>query len=250
MRIWLPIADILEKVLIGKGMKSKTTDEIIILDEIPLRVEFEGLASRLRLKDETRVRAKNLLDEVPPLMVAKAVYRACCVELRSDGGVTIGGVHWKSKVLHKRLEQVGRVFVYVVTIGSGLEEKGLACPDALDKYYLDEIGNSAVVKARDFLKEHLQSRYRLKGLSTLGPGQLGDWPLETQRPLFSLLGDVQHTVGVRLTESLLMRPAKSLSGIFFPTETTFFACQLCPREKCPSRKAKYNEELAEEYGLK
>ena len=250
MRIALPITEILEKVLIGKGMMSKTTDEIIILDEIPPRVEFEGLASRLRLKDESRVRAKNLLEEVWPLVVAKAVYRACYVEHRSDGGVTIGGVHWKSKVLHKRLEQVGRVFTYVVTLGSGLEEMAQASADALEKYYLDEIGNAAVVKARDFLREHLQSRYRIEALSTLGPGQLGDWPLEAQRPLFSLLGDVQRAVGVRLTDSLLMRPAKSLSGIFFPTETTFFACQLCPREKCPSRRAKYNEELAEEYGLR
>jgi hypothetical protein len=227
---------------------SKKIDEIVILDEIRLRIELEALAGRLRLKDDSRVRVKGLLEEVLPVMAAKAVYRVCYVEHRSDS-VAISGVRWKSKVLHKRLEQVGRVFAYVVTIGSGFEEKAQACADVLDKYYIDEIGNLAVVKARDFLKEHLQSRFRAEGLSTLGPGQLGDWPLEAQRPLFSLLGDVQHTIGVRITESLLMRPAKSLSGIFFSTETTFFACQLCPREKCSSRKAKYNEELAEEYGL-
>ena len=227
----------------------KRADEIIILDEIPLQVEFEGLAERLRLKDPSRVRVKRLFEEAMPLMAPKAVYRACYVQHRSDGGVTIGGVHWKSKVLHKRLEQAGRVFAYVVTVGNDIEEKAQACADTLDKYYLDEIGNAAVVKARDYLKKHLQSRFRIEGLSTLGPGQLGDWPLEAQRPLFSLLGDVQRAVGVRLTESFLMRPTKSLSGLFFPTETSFFACQLCPREKCPSRKAKYNEDLAKEYGV-
>jgi hypothetical protein len=229
---------------------TKKMDEIIILDEIQMQVGFEGLASRLRLKGEAQVRVKALLEEVVPLIAARAVYRACYVEHPLDGGVKIGGVHWKSKVLRNCLDQVGRVFAYVVTIGSGLEEMAQACADTLDKYYLDEIGNLAVVKGRDYLKEHLQSRFGIKGLSTLGPGQLADWPLEAQRPLFNLLGDVQHIVGVKLTDSLLMRPAKSLSGIFFPTEKTFFACQLCPREKCPSRKAKYNEKLAEEYGMR
>lgn len=227
----------------------KKTDEIIILDDIPLRLDLEALADRLRLKEGPRTSIEQVFEKALPLLAAKAVYRPCYVEHRSEGGVTIGGVHWKSKVLHKRLDRVGRVFAYVVTIGSDLEDAAQACPDALDKYYLDEIGNLAVVKAREYLKEHLQSRFRIDGLSTLGPGQLTDWPLEAQRPLFSLLGDVQHAVDVRLTESLLMRPSKSLSGIFFPTATTFFACQLCPREQCPSRKAKYNAELAREYGV-
>jgi hypothetical protein len=230
---------------------SRKVNELVILDQIPLQVGLEEIAGRLRLKnEEERLRVKGLLEKVLTPSGAKAVYRACYVELRSDGGVTIGGVHWKSKVLRKHLEHVGRVFAYVVTAGSELEEKTQAYPEALEKYYLDEIGTLAVVKGRDYLKEHLQSRFRIEGLSTLGPGQLADWPLEAQRPLFSLLGDVHHSVGVSLTDSLMMRPAKSLSGLFFPTETTFFACQLCPREVCPSRKAKYKEELAEEYGIK
>lgn len=228
---------------------SKKTDEIMILDDIPLRLDLEALAARLRLKEESRKRVEELVEEVLPVLAAKAVYRACYVEHRSETGVTVSGVHWKSNVLHKRFEGVGRVFPYIVTIGAGLEETAQAYADALDKYYLDEIGNLAVVRAREYLKEHLQSRFRVEGLAYLGPGQLADWPLEAQRPLFSLLGDVQRTVGVTLTDSLLMRPAKSLSGIFFPTETSFFACQLCPRDKCPSRKATYNAELAREYGL-
>jgi hypothetical protein len=230
---------------------SKKGEEIIILDEIPLRIDFERLAHRLRSDNQSRPRVKTLLEEVRSFIAAKAVYRVCYVEHSVDRGpVTIGGVYWKSKVLQNRLEQVGRVFAYVVTIGADFEEKSSTFADGLDKYYLDEIGNAAVVEAREYLKEHLQSRYRIEGLSTLGPGQLGDWPLEAQRPLFSLLGDVQRAVGVTLTESLLMRPTKSLSGIFFPSTKTFFACQLCPREKCPSRKAKYNVQMAEEYGLK
>jgi hypothetical protein len=78
---------------------------------------------------------------------------------------------------------------------------------------------------------------------------LEDWPIEEQRPLFSILGDVEGSIGVRLNQSLLMIPGKSLSGIYFPTEIPFYSCQLCPRKSCPSRKASYDERLAREYGI-
>jgi hypothetical protein len=84
----------------------------------------------------------------------------------------------------------------------------------------------------------------------MAPGSLSDWPIEEQGPLFGLLGDVKASIGVRLTRNLLMLPAKSVSGFYFPTEVSFYSCQLCPRKRCESRKAKYNKAMADEYGIK
>ena len=42
---------------------------------------------------------------------------------------------------------------------------------------------------------------------------MADWPIEEQQPLFRLLGDTERAVGVRLTDSMLMVPTKSVSGI-------------------------------------
>jgi len=47
-----------------------------------------------------------------------------------------------------------------------------------------------------------------------------------------------------------MLPAKSVSGFYFPTEVSFYSCRLCPRKRCESRKAKYDEKLAAKYGIK
>ena len=77
----------------------------------------------------------------------------------------------------------------------------------------------------------------------MNPGSLSDWPLTEQRPLFSLMGDTDAAIGVRLMPSLLMAPTKSVSGIVFPTESTFASCQLCPRDECPNRRAPYDEGL-------
>jgi hypothetical protein len=72
---------------------------------------------------------------------------------------------------------------------------------------------------------------------------LTNWPLSEQGALFALLGDPHEAIGVRLTDSYLMVPTKSVSGIRFPTEQSFESCQLCPRERCPGRKAPYDSGL-------
>ena len=130
-----------------------------------------------------------------------------------------------------------------------LEEEVASLKDMLRKYYLDTIGNVGLVTTRKYLEKELCSRYALEGMSFMSPGSLENWPIEEQRPLFDLLENVQDAIGVELTENLLMLPGKTVSGIYFPTEISFFSCQLCPRKECMGRKAAYSEELAKEYGI-
>jgi hypothetical protein len=51
---------------------------------------------------------------------------------------------------------------------------------------------------------------------------------------------------VELTDSFLMVPNKSVSGLRFPTETSVENCQLCPREVCPGRRTPYDPKLYEQ----
>jgi len=217
------------------------------LGPIPLGLDIEELKNRLHLTDGQQVQA--LLDLAKPLIAANAVYKVCYIEEKLEDAVMIDGIRLCSRVLRKNLESIGRVFPYVVTIGTELEQKADACTDFLEKYYLDVIGNVAINKARKHLEDHLRFRFALGGLSYMSPGSLGDWPIEEQQPLFSILKDVEVSVGVKLTDSFLMIPRKSISGIYFPTEVTFYNCQLCPRPHCEGRKAPYKEDLAREYGI-
>ena len=76
-----------------------------------------------------------------------------------------------------------------------------------------------------------------------GSGDISVWPIEQQKELFQLFGDVEKFIGVRLTESFLMFPVKSISGIIFPTEIDFKSCELCYRKKCPRRRLPFNKDL-------
>jgi hypothetical protein len=217
------------------------------LEQIALDLDIEDVKVRLRTGDWGQVQA--LLDQANLLISAKAVYDVGYIEKKLEDTVIIEGIRFGSRVLRKNLENVGRVFPYVVTIGRELEQKADAFTDMLERYYLDVIGNVAIGKARKHLEDHLRARFAFDGLSFMSPGSLGDWPIEEQRPLFSLLKGAEASIGVELTESLLMIPRKSISGIYFPTEVTFYNCQLCPRPHCEGRKAPYKKDLAKEYGI-
>jgi len=217
------------------------------LEHMSLSLDIGEVKSRLRTGDWEQM--QTLLEVAKPLISAKAAYKVCYVEEKFEDTVIIDGIPFSSRVLRKNLEGVGRVFPYVVTIGARLEQRADTCTDLLERYYLDVIGNMVLAKARKHLEEHLRSRFGFEGLSYMSPGSLADWPIEQQQSLFSILKGIEVSIGVRLTENLLMIPRKSVSGIYFPTEVTFYSCQLCPRQHCEGRKAQYNEDLVKEYGM-
>lgn len=217
------------------------------VDNIPVNLDIAEIKERLRIRDSEEI--DSLLRTAKSLIKAKAVYEVSYVDDRFEDAVIIDGTRFSSRVLCKNLDGVGRVFPYILTIDHGLEQNADASADILEKYYLDEIGNVALGSAREFLEDHLRSKFALDGLSFMSPGSLEDWPIEEQKPLFSVFKGAEESIGVRLTENLLMIPRKSVSGIYFPTELRFYSCQLCPRKGCPQRKAPYKEDLVEQYGI-
>ena len=221
-----------------------------IIDDIPVRLPLGEIRRQLHLdKDKRWEEVQALIEAAKPLIAPKAAYKVSYINQKLEHAVDIDAVRFTSRVLRKNLEEVERVFPYVITIGDKLKEKGSASKDLIKEYFFDVIGNIALSATRKFLEKQLQSRYGLDGMSFMSPGSLSDWPIEEQKPLFSLFGEEATPVGVKLTQHLLMLPAKSISGIYFPTEVSFFSCQLCPRDKCPGRKAAYDNNLVKEYGI-
>ena len=223
---------------------------MITLEHIPVSLDLEEIKRRLHMEERGDWGpGQTLIETAQSLISARAAYEVCFIEAKREGVIVIDGIRLTSKVLRKNVDKVERVFPYVMTIGNRLEEKARACEDLLEQYYLDTIGNVALNLARKYLEDHLRSTFALGEVSYMGPGSLHDWPIENQRPLFSILGDVEASIGVRLEENFLMIPTKSLSGIYFPTEIRFYTCQLCPRKNCEARRAAYDENLAKEYGI-
>jgi hypothetical protein len=220
-----------------------------LLRNIPVEVSSEQVSRMLRI-DQTRVQqmhGEDLVKIANSLVDPKALYTIGYITNRKEDTTEIDERRLASRVLAGNLEKVGRVFPYIITVGSALEDEA-STYSMFQRLFLENAADLALTSARVHVERYLSKRYELGNVSHLGPGQL-DWPIQQQKELFSFFKDVETTIGVRLTESFLMIPRKSISGIIFPKEVTFIACQLCPRENCLSRQAAYSEDLRKSHGL-
>ena len=210
-----------------------------ILDRIPFEIETHQLMKRLRTNAGTREADElgELVQQASQVARPKAVYRLGFIDERTTDAVVIDGVTLTSRVLSVNLEHAHRVFAYAATCGRELQEWADGIPDILKRFWADALQEMVLGAASRALNKHIIETYQPGPSSTMAPGSLGDWPLTEQRSLFRLLGDTRTEIGVELTDSLLMVPFKSVSGIRFPTERPFESCMLCPRADCPGRRA-------------
>ena len=216
-----------------------------VLNDIPFQPDLNALALRLHIREDSDdlQDLRRLADKAQSVARPKAMYKIGYIDDRGESSVVVDGVTFTSRILRVNLEQAHRVFLYVATCGKELEAWAKSLDDLLHRYWAEAIQEAALRAASQAAHRHIVESHRLTKTATMAPGSLNEWPLSEQRPLFACLGDPEGEIGVHLSDSLLMVPAKSISGIRFPTAESFESCQLCPRENCPGRRAPYDKTL-------
>ncbi|MCL6431786.1 MAG: vitamin B12 dependent methionine synthase [Anaerolineae bacterium] len=219
--------------------------EAVVLTDIPFEVDLSELLQRLHLEESSAdaARVREMAEEARAVARPKAMYGVAFIEESGDDYVVVDGVRLTSRVLRVNLDGAHRVFPYVATCGRELEEWSCSIVDMLEAYWASAIKEEALRSAMAAMGRDLERRLQPGPTSDMNPGSLEDWPMSQQRQLFALAGDPLEAIGVELTDSYLMVPTKSVSGLRFPTETGFQSCQLCPRERCPGRRAPYDRDL-------
>lgn len=216
------------------------------LNPVPFRIDTEQLFRILCIKtadDPCAGRLLELASMVQEIARPKALYKLCRLEKQTTDTVIVEGVTLSSLVLKVNLEPVHRVFVGLSTCGREVLQLVNAATDLLEKYWVDMMMEMALRAADKAMDAHIQLTYRPGLLSSMCPGSIEDWPISEQKPLFDIIGKQAGEIGVTLSASMLMEPIKSLSRIIFPSESRFQSCQLCPMDRCTSRKAPYDPEI-------
>jgi len=219
-----------------------------VLCEIPFEPDIPWLMKRLRIKEGSANQAElcKMIEEARPIARPKALYSPQFVTARGEDWVDITGERFSSRVLCVNLEGTYRVFPYLATCGHELQAWADGIDDMLVGFWAEAVKEAALFCALRVLFEDMAERYQPGETASMSPGSLADWPIQEQQPLFRLFGAHADDIGVRLTDSLLMVPTKTVSGICFTTQAEFESCQLCPREGCPGRRAVYNPDLYDE----
>lgn len=219
--------------------------------EIPARLDIEMAVRRLQFGRSHSRRIEEMARELAGAALAvarpKAIYQISHARVINKTTVEIDGISFTSKILSRLLCDQDEVIPFIVTIGKELDEMPVPPRDMLRQFALDAIKMVILVAAVDYLTEYVKEKHAIPQVALMNPGELADWPISQQKPLFDLFSGAEKQIGVSLTAGGAMKPMKSRSGIIFPNETGFLSCQLCTELNCPGRRAEYDPEMVKEY---
>jgi hypothetical protein len=218
--------------------------------DIPFDLDAEAVLKRLRLR-RTNLRtekiARELAEAACRVARPRAIYQISHARVIDTETVAVDGVRFTSRALSRNLRDQETVYPFIATAGRELDELPLPHGDVMRQFYLDLIKTVVLVRGVDYLAERVGEKYKLDFVTHMNPGEIEDWPITQQRPLFSLFGGAEKQIGVELKESGVMKPQKSRSGIMFNSPSRFVSCLLCTQVKCPGRRRAYDPEMVREW---
>ena len=221
--------------------------ERFIIDDFTMHITFEDVIKKLLLQDQDDIdQIEPLYKQAEKIARPKAICREAEVDEIAGDIVTIGGATFRSAVMAENLKEVSKVFAYVVTCGVEVDSLSDGQGDYFVRLWLDMIKEMILVDAMTQFADIVCNKYGIEKYVTMNPGSgnADVWPIAQQRPLFDLIGNVKKDSGVELTDSLLMVPMKTVSGILFPSDSGYNNCAVCTRENCPGRKVPYDPSLS------
>ena len=146
------------------------------------------------------------------------------------------------KKIARQLRNAEGGALFICTAGSGIGEKSkelMAAGDLIEGYILDVIGSVTVEAAIDKIQDSFESELIKAGnkmANRYSPGYCG-WALSEQKRFFALFPE--NHCGIKLSDSCLMDPIKSVSGVIGfgrNVKKTAYECQMCELTTCIFRK--------------
>lgn len=223
-------------------MKLTTIKYTASFSDIKLSLKDLALKSRSTLSNIQNSCPKLIDDACQLTVMAETRLMPCIVNLPTAVIDIDGKAFYVGKKIAQKLRNASYCVVFVCTAGDELfniAQQSNKQSDYLKGYYYDLFANMLVEKSVDWLSKEMKQEHEIEHLShsnKYGPGYC-DWPLVDQRELLSLLEN-DH-INISLSESGLMLPIKSLSGIWGVGEQVKFlkdTCQSCSSKPCLYRK--------------
>jgi cobalamin-dependent methionine synthase I len=198
----------------------------ILVSNIPFSISEKNVLRELRipiLKSLKELPEKHLaqyikkaIDTAYTLIEGKAIYRTFEVRKVEDERVILSESEnlFKGKNMAKLLRPCPYVTLMACTIGAGLEDRvdELKSDHPSDAYYLEIVGGWMA----DYMAEQVDKRIEQEITKNAcgrtmrySPGY-GDWDLTCQEEMIRLTQ--AKRIGIRLTESCIMLPRKSVTA--------------------------------------
>lgn len=207
-----------------------------------------GSQKRDQLPRTTRQRLYLQKGRLQDLIRPRIMWKEFDIDHTDKSGVTLtNGLTLQSRKMAWTLKNAFSLIVFIATVGKKIDREIESLMDggALTHGYIaDALGSGAVESLADRFHTDM-AKMAAKNNQYIGlrfsPGYC-DWPVTEQQKLFSLLDSV--AIGVKLADTCLMAPRKSISGVFgifdkahVPTERKKHnPCLQCGKKDCIARR--------------
>jgi len=168
---------------------------------------------------------------------------------KEDATLTVDSVTFDiKKIVSGQIRKSEKIALFVCTAGPGIgnwSKKLMAEGDLLKGYVVDVVGSIIVEAAMDRIQESLSLQMKEKQLNLTNrysPGYCG-WVVAEQQKLFSFFPE--NFCGIRLSDTSLMYPIKSVSGIIGigkEVKMNPYTCLLCDFKNCIYRGRQISKE--------
>ncbi len=158
---------------------------------------------------------------------------------RQNACLEVGGLEFEiGKTVAKELRNSEQIAFFICTAGkeiSDLSRELMLGENPVLGYVYDILGSLTVEMAMDKVHQQIRDKLAaedLKLTNRYSPGYC-NWGVTDQHKLFSLFPE--NCCGISLTESALMNPIKSVSGLFgIGKEVKYreYTCELCGMTDC------------------
>jgi hypothetical protein len=203
----------------------------------------------------------NLPDPFPRII--QDVYEKLTGHSEPEGGYTILGnpefdleanqtrvgdqTFLTDKIVTRMLRKSDQLALFICTAGEGMEKWARELNEAGDPvmaFVIDAFGSEIAEAIANKLQSIIEKEAGMTGKSITNrysPGYCG-WPVRNQQELFTFFPS--GFCGIRLSESSLMRPIKSVSGIIGigrEVKNRPYTCDNCKDEHCIYRRLRKSE---------
>jgi hypothetical protein len=221
-----------------------------ILDNITISLDISKVIKRFSFRSELVPyigEVPGLVEKMVSLVKPKAVYKAASLKKFAGNYLEIDGIKFRNPLLQVNLKEAKHVFPYIITIGKTVDQAQVQSFNFNLSYVLNAVQKMILDESLEYLKKYISKKFNLDILWSLQPGETEAWPEGDRKLIFSILGDVENNLPVKLSNKGIIDPLYSACGIFYTAKMVFEGCQICSQEPCMGRRAPYSEELAAKF---
>ena len=187
-----------------------------------------------------REMVETMLEELAGLCRPQGLYRIYDGQVVDSGHIEVGQISFRvGKIIAPCFDKAEQFAGFVTTAGQeydGYVKELKAKEDMVSVFMADAIGSVIAEACVTEVIKRLEKQIPLRHTYPYSPGYCG-WNVKEQAALFQLLPE--NPCGVKLTDSCLMLPVKSVSGVIGlgdEVENKPYGCAICMNKNCYKRR--------------